>query len=104
MRLFDLFRRRRDTETGSAGSAAQARERLRIVLAHERADRSKLELLPILQREILEVLTRHLDISSDQVNVAIRKDGAVSKIEVQVEFPEATPGTSGNKLAAMGVA
>ena len=104
MKLFDLFRRRRDTETGSAGSATQARERLRIVLAHERADRSKLELLPILQREILEVLTRHLDIGSDQVSVAIRRDGEVSKIEVQVEFPDSVGRTSGNELAAMGVA
>ena len=86
------------------GTANRARERLKIVVAHERADRSKNALLPILQSEILEVVGRHFDIRPEQVNVSLRREGPVSKIEVQIEFPDSADNAPGGEVAAVGLA
>lgn len=99
MNWLRLLRRRRPD-----GTATHARERLKIVLAHERSDRSKDAVLPILQSEILEVVGRHFDISPEQVNVALRREGPISKIEVLIEFPDAKDDASGQQVPAVGLA
>ena len=49
MGLLDLFR------TTHKGSASVAKERLQILVAHDRAERNRPSYLPKLQKEILEV-------------------------------------------------
>jgi cell division topological specificity factor len=76
MRLFHLFRR---------GSAPIARERLQILLAHERVARSHPDLLGILREEIIAVIGRH--VSSDKVQIKMDRGKSVSTLAVDIEIP-----------------
>ena len=80
MNIIDLVFARRPE------SAGVAKERLQIVLAHERASREAPEFLPILQRQLLEVVARYVDLSSDALNVAVDRQGDTSILEINVEL------------------
>ncbi|MEM1130688.1 MAG: cell division topological specificity factor MinE [Pseudomonadota bacterium] len=71
----------------SSNSAAKAKERLQILLAHERTDRSNSEILPILQRDILEVVRRHMSVEGDSVDVKLQKSEDLSCLEINIELP-----------------
>jgi cell division topological specificity factor len=80
VRLLDLlFPERRN-------SAAVARDRLKIVLAHERASRDAPEFLPALQKELLEVVGRYVEINSDMLRVNVGRSGDTSLLEINVEI------------------
>jgi cell division topological specificity factor len=79
MSLFNLFRRR--------GSAPVARERLQILLAHERAVRGQPDLLAVLQAEILAVIGKHVAVDEDNVHVRMDRGSTVSTLEIEVEIP-----------------
>jgi len=83
MNLLALFRRRRATSP-----ADTARERLGFLLAHERAARSGPDYLPLLKREILEALARHIEVEGDEVEVRLTRSAAATVIEVSVVLPE----------------
>ncbi len=68
-------------------SAETAKERLQILLAHERADGGSPDYLPMLQKEILEVVQRHLSVSQDHVEVKIDRDKDISALEINIEIP-----------------
>ncbi len=68
MRLFDWFRR--DKKQSSKDIAAQ---RLQLVLAHDRANISP-GMLETLKDEIIDVISRHLDIETGQVRVDFKED------------------------------
>ena len=92
MRLFDLFRSRRPAPTPVApaapAAASVAKERLQILLSHERADRGeRAEFLPALQREILEVVAKYLVIDQEKVMVKLERGKDISFLEVNVELP-----------------
>jgi cell division topological specificity factor len=70
-------------------SADTAKERLQILLAHERTDRSNAELLPILQREILEVVKRHMKVDSKTVDIKLERGDELSSLEINIELPGA---------------
>jgi cell division topological specificity factor len=83
MKLFDLlFQKRKPT-------ASVAKERLQIVLAHERAGRSAPDFLPLLQREILAVVGKYLDVTEDMIKVHLEKMGEMSVLEIDVELDKA---------------
>ena len=85
MRLLSfLFPERRN-------SAAVAKERLKIVLAHERASRDAPDFLPALQQEVLAVVARYVEIKSDMIRVNVEKLGEVSTLEINVEIAGAKP-------------
>jgi cell division topological specificity factor len=79
MSMFGLFRR--------AGSAPVARERLQILLAHERGVRGQSDLLAILREEILAVIEKHVPIERDNVHIKMDRGDAVSVLEIDVEVP-----------------
>ena len=79
MTLFKLFRR--------GGSAPIARERLQILLAHERGTRNQPDLLGILREEILAVIEKHVPIERDNVQIKMDRGDAVSTLEIDVEVP-----------------
>lgn len=82
MSLMSLFRRR--------GSAPVARERLQILLAHERASRGgQSDLLSNLRDEILAVVTKHINVDLDQVRVTMERGDTVSTLEIDVDVPHA---------------
>jgi cell division topological specificity factor len=72
-------------------SAAIARERLKIVLAHERAGRNAPDFLPRLQKELIDVVGRYVEISDDMIRVNLGKSGETSLLEINIEFDGARP-------------
>jgi cell division topological specificity factor len=80
MSVFGLFRR-------STSSAPVARERLQILLAHERGVRGQSDLLAILREEILAVIEKHIPIARDNVQIKMDRGEAVSILEIDVEVP-----------------
>jgi cell division topological specificity factor len=79
MSMFGLFRR--------PGSAPVARERLQILLSHERGARGQSDLLTILREEILAVIEKHVPIARDNVQIKMDRGEAVSLLEIDVEVP-----------------
>jgi cell division topological specificity factor len=83
MRLLDLlFPERRN-------SAGVAKDRLKIVLAHERASRNAPDFLPALQKELLEVVGRYVEIRDDMLRINVGKSGDTSMLEINVEIDRA---------------
>ena len=78
MSLFSLFRR---------GSAPIARERLQILLAHERIACSQPDLLGILREEILAVIGRHISFEPDKVRIKLDRGKSKSTLAVDIEIP-----------------
>jgi cell division topological specificity factor len=87
MSMFGLF--------GRKSSAPVARERLQILLAYERGVRGQSDLLAILREEILSVITRHVPIERDNVQIKMDRGDIVSMLEIDVEIP-----TSATELMA----
>ena len=83
MRLLDYFRK----ENGS-DSASMARERLQIVVAHQRAARNQPDFLPEMQQEIIRVIQKYVSIEQDQVSVQMDKNGNYSVLELNVTLPQ----------------
>ena len=81
MSLFSFFTRNR--------SAAVARNRLQVLLAHERTLTGGSELVALLQQEILAVIARHVAIDRDKVSVRLDRGERVSTLEIDIEMPEA---------------
>jgi cell division topological specificity factor len=68
-------------------SASIAKERLQLVLAHERADRSSPDFLPRMQNELLGVVARYVAVERDMIRVSIDHKGNTSVLEINVEIP-----------------
>jgi cell division topological specificity factor len=83
-------------------SAVIARERLKIVLAHERASRDAPDFLPVLQRELLDVIGRYVEIRSDMIRVNLGRSGDTSLLEINVELDGATAKPARNGDAGDG--
>jgi len=83
--LLRFFRGR--TSAPAAASAPIARERLQILLAHERSMRGEPDLLVLLRDEILDVVSRHVRLDPDRVIVKLDRGDTVSTLEVDIELP-----------------
>ena len=68
---------------GSKRSADSAKERLQLVLIHDRTDLTPTE-LSSLKDEILEVISRHVDIDSDAVQIAVEHDGRQQRLVADI--------------------
>ncbi|MCV2445766.1 cell division topological specificity factor MinE [Paracoccus sp. DMF] len=68
-------------------SAQTAKERLQILLAHERTSNSGPDFLPLLQRDILEVVRRHMDVDGDAVDIKLERSDDLSSLEINIEMP-----------------
>jgi cell division topological specificity factor len=85
MGFFSYFRSTRNQQ----GSAAVAKERLQIIVAHERGHRRKSpEYLPALKRELLEVVSKYVSIEQDQVKVHIDREGDYEVLELNIALPD----------------
>lgn len=83
MSLLDYFR------SSKKNTASTAKERLQIIVAHERRRRTSPDYLPQLERDILEVIRKYVDIADDQVSVTLEKSSdELSVLELNVTFPE----------------
>ena len=81
-------------------SASVAKERLKIVLAHERAGRDAPDFLPKLQKELIDVVGRYVEIREDMIRVNLGKSGETSLLEINIEIDgakrRAMPGIAGS--------
>ena len=82
MALFGLFGGKKKT------SAAAAKERLQILISHERQNRQGPDFLPDLQRDILDVVKKYVAIREDHVSVRLDRTGDASVLELNVTLPE----------------
>jgi cell division topological specificity factor len=73
-------------------SAPVARERLQILLSHERSLRGQPDLLGVLREEILAVVSRHVALDPDKVIVKMERGETVSTLEVDIELPNGVEG------------
>ncbi|HLN24127.1 MAG TPA: cell division topological specificity factor MinE [Patescibacteria group bacterium] len=81
MTLFGLFARQ------PPKTAEAARERLQILLAHERAGLAGADFLPQLQREIIEVIRKYVEVDDERVQVTLDREQNLSVLEVNIELP-----------------
>jgi cell division topological specificity factor len=79
MSLFDLFRRR--------DSAPVARDRLQVLLQHERSAIGNNDLIARLHEEILAVIAKHVAVDRDKVQIKLDRGSVASTLEIDVEVP-----------------
>jgi len=82
MNLFSLFRKQ--------ATAPVARDRLQILLSHERAIAGGSDLVALLREEILAVIKKHVHVDSEKVQVKMDRGESVSMLEVDIEIPTPT--------------
>ena len=72
-------------------TAAVAKERLQIILAHERNGRnaSEPDYLPALQRELVAVISKYVKINPEDIKVQLDREENLEVLEVKIELPEA---------------
>lgn len=80
MSLLALFRR-------TPRSASVAKERLRIIVAQERGTRDAPDYLPLLRRELLEVIHKYVNVDPDAVQVNFEREGGQEVLELSVSLP-----------------
>lgn len=85
MSILNFFRPSRKTV------AETAKERLQIVLAHERASNSGRDYLPLLHKELVAVIAKYVQIDEDKVAVRLDRGKDVSTLEVNIELPKIEP-------------
>ncbi|MCQ4348736.1 cell division topological specificity factor MinE [Pseudomonas stutzeri] len=83
MSIFDFLLARKKTS-----SASIAKERLQIIVAHERGNRGQPDYLPALQEELIAVIRKYVNIEQDQVQVALENQGTCSILELNITLPE----------------
>jgi cell division topological specificity factor len=69
-------------------SASIAKERLQIIVAHERSKRNSPDYLPKMQEEILDVIRKYVNIDQDKVSVQLDNSDSYSVLELNVTLPE----------------
>ncbi len=81
MSIFNYLRRRTAT-------ASVAKERLQIIISHERSQRNTPDYLPKLQEEILAVIAKYVHVTRDQVSVNLERMGDNSVLELNITMPD----------------
>ncbi|GAA0811267.1 cell division topological specificity factor MinE [Colwellia sp. D2M02] len=85
MALLDYFLRKKEKQVATA---SKAKERLQIIVAHERNKRNKEpDYLPQLTEDILQVLRKYIQVSDKSLSVNLdKKDGDLNVLELNIEL------------------
>ncbi|ABB07686.1 MULTISPECIES: cell division topological specificity factor MinE [Burkholderia] len=71
-------------------SASVAKERLQLIIAHERVGgRPPADYLPALQKELVAVISKYVHISNDDIRVSLERQDDLEVLEVKIEIPQA---------------
>jgi len=70
-------------------SASHAKERLQLVLIHDRTDLTSSE-LEAMRDEILQVISRHVDVDSERVRVSVEHDGRTQRLVADIPLRSVT--------------
>ena len=82
MGIFDFLKPR------APNTASVAKERLRIIVAQERAQRDAPDYLPMLRRELLEVLKKYVNVDPDAIQVKVSQEGGHELLDLSVALPD----------------
>jgi len=83
MSIFDYFLSKEKKNTASV-----AKERLQVIVAHERSKRKQPDYLPQMQKEILAVIQKYIEVDLDNVNVQLDNNDECSVLELNITLPE----------------
>ncbi len=81
MGLFDFLKVKKNT-------ASIAKDRLRIIIAQTRIDDDGPNYLPLLRRELLEVIRKYVNVDVDAVKVDLVKEGEHDMLDISVSLPD----------------
>ena len=81
MSIFDFLKPKKNT-------ASVAKDRLRIIIAQERSTLGARDWLPLMQRELLEVIRKYVSIDAEAVKVDVVKDGEHDILDISVALPD----------------
>ncbi|RJG03686.1 cell division topological specificity factor MinE [Noviherbaspirillum sedimenti] len=70
-------------------SAAAAKERLQIIIAHERNDRDAPDFLPALRQELIAVISKYTKVSHEDIKISLDRQGNLEVLDVNVILPDA---------------
>lgn len=84
MGLLDYFQQ----PTRCKGTASLAKERLQILVAHDRRARDRPSYLPQLEREILEVIRKYANVDMSSVSVSYEQDDNQEILELNIILPD----------------
>ena len=82
MGIFDFLTRRQKN------TASTAKSRLQVLIQQERSLRGAPDYLPLLQRELLEVIRKYINVDADAVKVDLHKDGDSELLDISVALPD----------------
>ena len=83
MGIFNFFRSRSDDTT-----AKVAKDRLQVLIAHERSDRNGPDFLPMLRKDILDVIKKYVAVGEDSVSVNVEQQDSCDVLELNITLPE----------------
>ena len=75
-------------------TASVAKDRLQIILAHERSSLGgkRPDYLPELQRELVAVISKYVSIKPEDIKVHLEKQDDLEVLDIKIELPEAAAG------------
>ena len=87
MALFDYFLSKKEKQVTTA---SKAKERLQIIVAHERNSRNKQpDYLPQLTQDILAVLRKYINVPDDSLSINLdNKGGDLNVLELNIELQD----------------
>ena len=89
MGIFDFLTQRQKN------TANVAKSRLQILIQQERSLRGAPDYLPLLQRELLEVIRKYINVDADAVKVDLHRDGDNELLDISVALPEKAASANG---------
>ena len=72
-------------------TAAVAKERLQLIIARERTGESKIDFLPALQRELIDVISKYVKVNPDDIKVSLEKQDRYEVLEVNIVLADSAP-------------
>lgn len=71
-------------------SANVAKERLQIILAHERTGdySDSPDYLPQLQKELVDVISKYVKVNPEDIKVHLERQGSLEVLEVKIEMQQ----------------
>jgi len=82
MSLLDYFK------ISKASTASLAKERLQILVAHERTSRNQPSYLPQMQKELLEVIRKYINVGQEAISVSFEQDEDQETLELNIVLPD----------------
>lgn len=83
MRLLDYFRKKQKT-----GTASLAKERLLILVAHERLERNKPSYLMEMQKELLDVVRKYVQVDDQAISIQFEQEGNQEILELNIALSD----------------